>query len=119
MGLFSSKKINDEYWLIQHAHISRMAHGGHLDFALERALALYEYSRENGGRRDQRTLNAMNNLGYLYTKQEEYEKAEYYLLAALEDSEDAFGKYSKEFAVLCMNIGKMYMARASHIAARL
>lgn len=119
MALFNKKNINDKYWLIQYNQIKDLATNGEIDIAAEKSIELYNYSLENGGKEDDRTLNASNNLGYLFTEQKEYEKAEFYLLTALQISEKKFGKYSKEVAILCMNIGKMFMERTKHIAKQL
>lgn len=119
MNLFGRKKIDDAHWLSLYERIRQLAAGGDLRQAAEEAQYLYDYSVKHGGKGEDRTINALNNLGYIHMLRDEYEKAEYFLLDALQESETAFGKYSNEVAILCMNLGQMYLARAKYVATQI
>lgn len=83
--------------------------------AFAAGLSLLEYSRKGFGKKDQKTVTALNNLGTICTLLERFDDAESYLLAALQMSEKINGMLSKETLVLNMNLARLYTAKASKI----
>lgn len=123
MNFFNRKKIDDDLWNKMFEKTRRLLQSGAMDLAEESAYELYEYSKTHGanqgGKLCERTINALNNIGYVHILKNEYGKAEYYLLDALQNCEEVYGKYSREVALVCMNLSKMYAARAKYVADRI
>jgi hypothetical protein len=81
------------------------------------AQELFNYSKDCYGKRHGNTATALNNLGFIGIMQKEFDKAESYLLMALQVTEKAYGKDSREAAVVNVNLAKLYMAKAREISA--
>ena len=112
---FFSKKADDALWQETNSKVIALARENNVDEALAVAKELYEYSRKFYGKQHEKTVKAINNLGYIMTQKKDFDGAESYLLMALQISEKTYGKFSKEVAFVNMNLAKMYKAKADEI----
>lgn len=112
---FFNKKADDALWEESNRKVIALARENNADEALAVAKELYEYSVKAYGKKHEKTIKAINNLGYILTKKKDFEVAESYLLMALQISEKTCGKFSKEVAFVNMNLAKLYKARADEI----
>lgn len=112
---FFKKKADDALWGETNKKVLGLAREKKTDEALTVAKELYEYTVRAYGKRHQRTVKAINNLGYVFTQKRDFDKAESYLLMGLEISEKIHGKYSREVAFVNVNLSKLYMAKAQEI----
>ncbi len=87
-----------------------------IDDALDVAQELFDYSRGAYGKKHGNTATALNNLGFLSIMTKDFEKAESYLLMALQVTEKAYGKDTREAAVIYMNLAKLYLAKAREVS---
>ena len=112
---FFSKKADDALWEESNRKVIALARGNNADEAAAVARELYEYSKKAYGKQHEKTIKAINNLGFVLTKKKDFEVAESYLLMALQISEKTYGKFSKEVGFVNMNLAKMYKAKADEI----
>jgi len=113
--MWFSKKADDALWEETNKKVIALARADKADEALAVAKELYEYSRKAYGKHHEKTVKAINNLGYVMTQKRDFDGAESYLLMALQISEKTYGKFSKEVAFVNMNLAKMYKAKADEI----
>lgn len=114
---FFGRKPDEELWEAMNRQVMSLARAKQIDEAYSVAQGLYEYSRKAYGKKHERTVKAINNLGYVLTKRKEYDAAESYLLMALQIAEKISGKYSLEVGLVTMNLAKLYRAKAEEIFA--
>ena len=86
-----------------------------IDEAQAVADELFTFSKEEWGKSHGNTATALNNLGFVSIMKRDFDKAESYLLMALQVTEKAYGEDSKECAVVYMNLAKLYVAKANEI----
>lgn len=110
-----NKKADDALWEESNRKVIALARDNNADEAVAVAKELYEYSIKAYGKQHEKTIKAINNLGYVLTRKKDFEAAESYLLMALQISEKAFGKFGKEVGFVNMNLAKMYKAKADEI----
>jgi tetratricopeptide (TPR) repeat protein len=114
MRLFN-RKPDEGKWEEINKEVLRLTKEKKLDEAIPLAAELFSYSKKFYGKRHEKTVVALNNLGYIYTIKKEFDEAESYLLLALQTSERVYGKYSREVAFVNMNLAKLYVAKATEI----
>jgi len=114
---FFNKKADDALWEESNKKVMSLARAKQIDEALAVARELYEYSRKGYGKHHQKTVKAINNLGYILTQKRDFDGAESYLLMALQICEKIYGKFSKEVGFVNVNLAKLYKAKAEEIFA--
>ena len=114
MILFGRKKGDPELWEQKNQEVLRLS-AVNVKEAFGAGVSLLEFSRKGFGKRDYRTVTALNNLGIICTLLERFDDAESYLLAALQISEQTSGAFTKETLVLNMNLARLYTAKATKI----
>lgn len=112
---FLRKKPDDGIWQELNKSVIRLTKEGSFDQATAMALELLKVSKKNYGKWHEKTVKALNNLGYICTMKKDFEDAESYLLLGLQVSEKVYGKISREVAFVNMNLAKLYMAKADDI----
>jgi tetratricopeptide (TPR) repeat protein len=113
--MWFSKKPDDALWEETNKKVLGLARAKQFDEALAVAQELYEYSRKGYGKKHQKTVKAINNLGYILTQKRDFDGAESYLLMALQICEKIYGKFSKEVAFVNVNLARLYKAKAEEI----
>jgi len=112
---FFKKEADDALWEESNRKVIALSRENNADEAAAVAKELYEYSIKAYGKQHDKTIKAINNLGFVLAKKKDFEAAESYLLMALQISEKVFGKFSKEVGFVNMNLAKMYKAKADEI----
>ncbi len=115
MGFFSKKAPDDERWAEMNRMVITLMSEKKIAEAQAVADELFAYSKSNYGKKHGNTATALNNLGFISIMKKEFDKAESYLLMALQVTEKAYGKDSRETAVVNVNLAKLYMAKAREI----
>jgi hypothetical protein len=117
MWPFSRKVITEGDWDLMNKSIIKLMGEKKIDDAHAVAQELFHYSKKYYGKNHGNTATALNNLGFINVMRKDFDKAESYLLMALQVTEKAYGKDSKEVAVVDMNLAKLYVAKAREIQA--
>jgi hypothetical protein len=112
---FNKKEPDENTWEEMNRMVITFMREQKPDDADAVAEELYKYTRERYGMKHENTATALNNLGFINIMKKDFEKAESYLLMALQVTEEAYGKDAKEVAVVNMNLAKLYIARAKEI----
>ena len=112
---FRRKKIDPEKWDEMNKMVLNLTKEKKLEEALSAAKELYKEALKNYGKKHKNTVTALNNLGFINMLKKDFDEAESYLLMALQVSEKVYGRFSKEVAVVNMNLGKLYMLKAKEI----
>jgi len=86
-----------------------------LDEALSLAQEVFKYSKKWYGKRDKKTVVALNNIGILNLLKKDFDRAEAYLLLALRLSEKTSGKYGRHASMINVNLAELHSARAKMI----
>jgi len=115
MIYFKKKKSDTKKWDEMNKMVLMLAKEKKIDEALDAAKELHRISLKEFGRKHKNTATALNNLGFINMLKKDFDEAESYLLMALQVSEKVHGKFSKEAAVVNMNLGKLYIAKAKEI----
>jgi hypothetical protein len=109
------KEPDEAKWAEMNKMVVQLITEKKIDEAQAVADELFTYSKDAWGKGHSNTATALNNLGFVSIMKRDFDKAESYLLMALEVSEKAHGKDSKECAVVYMNLAKLYVAKAREI----
>lgn len=112
---FRRKKADSEKWDGMNKRVLMLAKEKNLDEALTAAHELYKIAVKHYGKKHKNTATALNNLGFINMLKKDFDEAESYLLMALQVSEKVHGRFSKEVAVVNMNLAKLYMTKAKEI----
>lgn len=115
MAWFRRKKSDSEKWNEMNKMVLMLAKEKKLDEALTAAHELYKSALKDFGKKHKNTATALNNLGFINMFKKNFDEAESYLLMALQVSEKVHGRFSREVAVVNMNLGKLYMTKAKEI----
>lgn len=115
MWLFQKKRPDSKKWAETNSELIRLAKEGKVDEAVGLAHELFKYSKKNYGKRHEKTITTLNNLGFVYILKKDFDDAESYLLMALQVSERVFGRLSREVAMVNVNLSKLYAAKAKEI----
>lgn len=113
---FKRKKVDPEKWDEMSKMVLNLTKEKRLDEALAAANELYKMALKNYGKKHKNTVTALNNLGFINMLKKDFDEAESYLLMALQVSEKVYGRFSKEAAVVNVNLSKLYMAKAKEIS---
>jgi len=115
MWCFRKRRPDDKKWNETNIELIRLAKEGKVDNAVGLAHELFKYSRTNYGKRHEKTITALNNLGFVHILKKDFDAAESYLLMAIQVSEKVFGRLSREAAMVNVNLSKLYAAKAREI----
>jgi tetratricopeptide (TPR) repeat protein len=117
LGLLGKKEPPDDTkWEDMNRAVISLIKEQKIDQAQEVAQELFEYSRSAYGKKHANTATALNNLGFINIMIKDFEKAESFLLMALQVTEKAYGKDTREAAVIYMNLAKLYLAKAREVS---
>jgi len=86
-----------------------------LDEALDLARDVFDYTRKCYGKKDRKTIVALNNIGTVNLLKKNFDEAEAHLLLALQLSEKVSGKEGRQASMINMNLAELYSARAKSI----
>ncbi len=117
MIFLKNKKGDADKWDELNKKVLRLTKEKKIDEALDAAQELYRIALKQFGKKHKNTVTALNNLGFINMLKKDFDEAESYLLMALQVSEKVHGRFSKETAVVNMNLGKLYIAKAKEINA--
>lgn len=112
---FRRKKIDPEQWDELSKRILNLTKEKKLDEALVAANELYKLALKSYGKEHKNTVTALNNLGFINMLKKDFDEAESYLLMALQVSEEIYSRFSKEVAIVNMNLSRLYMTKAKEI----
>ncbi len=110
--MWSKKKTDDEEWNEMNAEVARLTQEKNWDEALSLAEEVLRYTKKCYGKKDPKTIIALNNLGIVNLMNRDFEKAEAYLLLALQLTEKVSGKYSREALNINTNLARLHSERA-------
>jgi tetratricopeptide (TPR) repeat protein len=113
--MWPKKKADDEKWGEMNKEAARLTQEKKLDEALSFAEKAFNYTKKHYGKKDKKTVIALNNLGIINLLKKDFDEAEAYLLLALKLSEKISGKYGEHAAMINMNLAELHSARAKAI----
>jgi hypothetical protein len=113
--MWLKKNKDDNNWGQMNKEVARLTQEKKWDEALNLAREMYKYTRDCYGKKDKKTIAALNNIGIVNLLRKDFDEAEAYLLLALQLSEKVSGKYSQHTSMINMNLAKLHSSRARMI----
>jgi tetratricopeptide (TPR) repeat protein len=113
--MWTKKKLDNQKWIAMNREVARLMQEEKLDEALDLARDVFDYTRKCYGKKDRKTIVALNNIGTVNLLKKNFDEAEAHLLLALQLSEKVSGKEGRQASMINMNLAELYSARAKSI----